>query len=307
MNMTSNLPNLIAPGLSGCYKDEWKRDTGLDQYKQFVNIETSDQAYEEYTKTSGIGPAVELTENQVIPTEDIVGSGKLKISQKTFGKAVEISVQMWQDDLYGVVSRAGKLLAAAGKTAFALQGFDLFNAGFVTTTRTTLDTLALFSAAHTLLNPSGLAPGNPTTFSNTATAALGYDSLQAAIESFALSYDEQGFPSAITPKFLVVKSADMMLAEQLTSAGRGQYGVANNEVQPSAFTKITPVVCDWLTNTGQWLLLGAKADHDLMMFIRMQPILKHYDNPFTMGALFSTMGRCAVGHVVPNGVYSAKP
>lgn len=305
--LTGSLSHLLAPGLTDVYNDELSEQVKTDQYPTFVNVETTQQAYEQFVKVSGIGALAALDEGGAFDYEEISQSDVHTITVADFGKGISISENLIDDDLYNIAERATQKLARAAKITFEIQAFDLFNAGFVTTTRVGIDDLALFSAVHPLMNPQGTAPGNPTTYSNTATAALGYASLQAAIEAFMDFRDEEGYPSPITPVYLMVRPTDSLLAEQLCSAGRGEYGTPDNQIQPTAFTKLQPITVNWFTNTGMWVLIGAKADHDLALYVRKQPNIRSTDDPYTRNALFSVKARMVPGFVLSHGVYGAKP
>ena len=148
----------------------------------FKPMETTHGAYiEETYKGSGLFPII--GETQSVPISTPVVANKLTTYVKDFAQGIELSKNLFDDNMHGVWSRTVSDFARVAKISQDDNAFKLFRNAF--TTSLTADGSAII-ATHTLLNgqtQSNLIGGgalSPTTL-NTAMVALRQQKNQAGV------------------------------------------------------------------------------------------------------------------------------
>jgi phage major head subunit gpT-like protein len=174
------------------------------------------QYIEEVFKGSGLFPVV--GETQTVPLSTPSVANKLTTSVKDFAQGIEISKDLFDDNLHGVWARTVADLGMKARVTMDQNAFSFFNGAF--TTSLTADGNALIST-HTLINGQ--------TYSNSIGAALSEPNLNTAILNLRTQPDQSGVILGNVPSILLVPPALFKKAIQLTESALIP-GVADNDI-----------------------------------------------------------------------------
>jgi phage major head subunit gpT-like protein len=145
---------------------------------------------------------------------------------KDFAQGIELSKDLFDDNMHGVWSRTVADLALKARVTQDSNAFGAFRGAFTTTL--TADGAAWISATHTLLNGQ--------TYSNLITGALSPVTLNTAIVGLRQQPDQSGVILGNVPAYLVVASAGFKHATEITdSALIADSGNNNVNVYRSAY------------------------------------------------------------------------
>lgn len=175
--------------------------------------ETTDKAFDIEEVYKGVNLFPIITETQTVPTSTPKVANKITTQIKDFAESVELSKDLFDDNMHGVWARTVQDLALKARVSQDFNAFKIFR-NFNTTTLTA-DGNALVST-HTLLNGS--------TYSNNlftitgATTVLGSVSLNQAITALAQQPDQTGVVLGQQPQVLLVPPALIKLALELSDS-----------------------------------------------------------------------------------------
>ncbi len=200
----------------------------------FKPIETTHAAWiQSINKGSGLFPAI--GETQTVPLSTPSVRNKQTTLVQTFAQGIDISKQLFDDNMHGVWAEDVKDFAVKAKETQDYTAFGLFRNGF--TTALTADGSAIFST-HTLIGGG--------TQVNNSTAALTPTSLNTAIVSLGEQKDQAGVIRGNSPAILLVPLALWKHAKEITdSALIADSGNNNVNVYRSALG-ITVWTSNWL-------------------------------------------------------------
>lgn len=172
----------------------------------FKPITTTHASYiAEIFKGSGLFPII--GETQTVPTSTPSVANKQTTLVKDFASGIEISKDLFDDNMHGVWSKAVADFAMVARVTQDDNAFKLFRLGF--TTALTADGSAIFSS-HTLIGGG--------TQSNTATGALTVDNLNTAIVSLRQQKNQAGVLLGNVPAILLVPSPLFKKAIEITQS-----------------------------------------------------------------------------------------
>jgi len=209
-------------------------------------------------KGSGLFPAIGETATVPLSTPHVTNKQTTQIL--TFAQGIDISKQLFDDNMHGVWAEDVKDFAIKAMQTQDYTAFGLFRNGF--TTALTADGNAIFST-HTLIGGG--------TQSNTGTAALTPTSLNTAIVNLGEQKDQSGVIRGNAPSILLVPMALWKHAREITdSALIADSGNNNVNVYRSALG-ITVYTSPFLgSNAGgsdtAWFLLATR--HGFTRLIR---------------------------------------
>jgi phage major head subunit gpT-like protein len=164
------------------------------------------QYIEEVFKGSPLFPVI--GETQTVPLSTPRVANKLTVSIKDFAQGVEISKDLFDDNLHGVWSRTVRDLALKARVSQDQNAFAFWNGAF--TTSLTADGAAL-CATHTLINGQ--------TYSNALGAvALTEPNLNTAIINLRTQPDQSNVILGNVPSYLLVPPALFKTAIQITDS-----------------------------------------------------------------------------------------
>ncbi len=173
----------------------------------FKPQETTHAAWiQSINKGSGLFPAIGETATVPLSTPHV--TNKQTTAILTFAQGIDISKQLFDDNMHGVWAEDVKDFAIKAKVTQDFTAFGLFRNGF--TTALTADGVSIFNASHTLIGGG--------TQSNTSTAALTPSSLNDGLVNLIEQKDQSGVIMGNTPKVLLVPSKLWKHAREITDS-----------------------------------------------------------------------------------------
>lgn len=218
----------------------------------FKPIETTHAAWiQSVNKGSGLFPAIGETATVPLSTPHVANKQTTYIL--TFAQGIDISKQLFDDNMHGVWAEDVKDFAIKALATQDYNAFALFRNGF--STALTADGVSVFNAGHPLI-------GGGTT-SNYGTASLTPTSLNSAIVQLVQQVDQSGVIRGDSPAVLLVPPSLWKHAREITdSALIADSGNNNVNVYRSALG-ITVWTSNWLGAVAggsdtAWFLLAKR-------------------------------------------------
>lgn len=259
---------VIAPGLTTTYIDAY--DELPSTYDTVFKVTSTQRAYEDALITAGLGTTPVKPESVDVAMDRPIPVGTVRIAIVSYGLGYELSQELLDDDLYGIVGKpASRYLAVSGRDTEERQAWALLNGAFTTTK--SFDNVSIINTAHPLAGSTtyGNAPAAP--------QAFGFTALQASLERQMLMVNERGLRIRATAETLVVPVQLSWLAEEILGAS-GKPFTSDNTPNVLARNRIglRVVTSPYLTSATAWFVLA--ANHKLMFFWRQRPFMdRDYD------------------------------
>lgn len=169
-------------------------------------------AAEIYEVFKGVGYYSQTGEVGTVPLDTPKVANKVFVNVLDWTKGVELSKDMFDDNMHGVWARIVADMARKARVTQDYNAFGLFRGGFTTTL--TADGVAWFSASHVLLN--GQTISNLVT--NPSGTGLTSDSLYAMIVALRQQVDQAGVLLGNSPSILLVPTKLFKKATELTDS-----------------------------------------------------------------------------------------
>lgn len=213
-------------------------------------------------KGSGLFPAI--GETQTVPLSTPVVTNKQTTQILTFAQGIDISKQLFDDNMHGVWAEDVRDFAEKAKDTQDFTAFGLFRNGF--TTALTADGSTIFSATHALIGGG--------TQSNTASgagSALSPTSLNTAIVNLIEQKDQSAVIRGSSPAILLVPPALWKHAREITDSALIADSANNNVNVYRSALGITVYTSHWLGvvaggSDTAWFLLAKR--HGFTRLIR---------------------------------------
>lgn len=254
---------VVAPGAYAAYADEYESLPAY--YPDVLRVETTEKAYEDFIITAGLGTTPTKPESVTVALDRPFQVGSVRMTITSYGLGYEVSKELMDDDLYGVVADpASRFLATSGRDTEERQGAALFNLAF--TTQQAYDGVSLINAAHPLV-AGGTASNAPA-----SAQALGFTSLQASIERMRQMVNERGLRIRLMPSNLIVPIPLEWLADEILLSSKKPHEATNTEnVMAASRIGLKAFTWPYLTSTTAWFVTVDKSKHKLMFFWREKP------------------------------------
>lgn len=236
-------------------------------FSQLFNVRSSSRAYEELTQISGFGLFTTKAEGDGVEYDTIYQGFNKRHTHLTFAKGFQVSMELADDDLDGLIAKAGPELARAGSTSVEYYAWDVLNNGFSTgsgdATQKSPDNVTLFGA-HTAFGPE------QTAISNETNVDLAVGTLETGLNAFANMVDDRGMLIAIQARKLVVPNEGRWLATEIL---KSQMRSDTTDNATNAFNQVglDIMVVPYITDPDAWFLFSDKQDHRLLFYWRMAP------------------------------------
>jgi hypothetical protein len=175
--------------------------------------ETTDKAFDIEQIYKGVNLFPIITETQTVPTSTPKVANKITTAIKDFAESVELSKDLFDDNMHGVWARTVTDLALKARVSADANAFKIFRGAFDTTL--TADGVAL-CGNHALLN--GAFYSNNLYDITAATTVLSSTSLNAAITAMAVQPDQAGVVLGQQPQILLVPPALIKLSLELSDS-----------------------------------------------------------------------------------------
>lgn len=274
------------------FMDEYKRAT--PQWQMFAKTQTLDSRYWKEGSMATFGAFTTRREGQSPSFQVLTQGPEKEVTVTGYGSAFAVTREALKDDIHGMIKKAPAALATACQYTLETLFWDILNSGFVTTVRTGLDSLALFTASHTTIG-SG-------TQSNLGTASvLNETSLEAALLHFKLMKNEKGIniPGAKVPKYLVIPP-DLSFRARRLLGGSERPETMDRDINVNQ-NALQIVEVPWLSSTTAWFVLA--EDHDLRLGWRDMIEYDAYDDPKTKSSVHDGTFRLFVEFYDWRGAY----
>lgn len=226
----------------------------------FKPQETTHAAWiQSINKASGLFPAIGETQTVPLSTPHVTNKQTTQIL--TFAQGIDISKQLFDDNMHGVWAEDVRDFALKAKDTQDYTAFGLFRNGFGTAL--TADGVSIFNSAHPLIGGG--------TQSNTGTAALTPTSLNTGIVNLMEQKDQSAVIRGSSPKVLLVPPAVWKHAREITDSALIA-DLANNNINVyRSALGITVWTSHWLGTVAggsdtAWFLLAAR--HGFTRLIR---------------------------------------
>ena len=277
---------LVAPDLRRVYMETGK-DRPLE-YPSVFNVEDMDWNPVTDRQISGLGTMPAKLEGTEFTRDQPIIGGSKAYTATPYGLAVEITWEMWRDELYGVMRELVAGLKRAAVNRQEVEAWSNFNNAFSTSYVGFTASESLCSTGHTGLDGTSRA--------NRPAVDIGFSvtGLQNAITRFETLTDERNLPRLLAPTLAILAPANKFVAREILGSGHKPY-TADNEINALIGEDLSWMVCHYLTTSTYWFLTAAKGVHDLQYLWRDRPIFDSFDEPLSKNALFTSYQRFASG------------
>lgn len=280
--LRANFAELLEPGLAQVFFNEFQRYA--PEYDKICNVSDSKKQFEETLQVVGLGIMNSKAEGVGVSYEDISQGYKQTYTHTTYAKAIRITKEMYEDDMYGVMKDLTSALARSAYQRIEVESANVLNNAFTGTAGA--DGASLISAAHTL------SIGGTQSNALAAHADLSAASLQEAIQVIEDTQDEKGLNVALRPKLLVCTTGNQWTGHELLKS-MYKPGTTDNEVNALLEKNIQYTVNHYLTDADSWFLLA--DEHKVNFFWRRKPEFFKGNDFDTQDAKFQAAMRFSVG------------
>lgn len=194
-------------GLNSVFGLEYRRYP--EQWRAFLDVESSDKAYEEDVLQVGLGAAAVKQEGTGVSYDAGGESWVQRYVHETIALAFAITEEAVEDGQYGNIGQKyARALARSMQHTKEVKGANLLNNGF-STSFPIGDAAALFSTAHPLWG-GGNGANKASVDGDLSEAAL--EDALIAISNFT---DDRGIPMSCTAQKLIIPPALKFVAQRL--------------------------------------------------------------------------------------------
>lgn len=298
--MTSNHPKALWPGVKGFWGRTY--NDHVTEYTDLFDVETSEQAYEEFVQITGFGLAPVKPQGKPAEYDSETQGPTTRFVHLAYALGYIVTHEELKDNLYMEVS---KTRATSNARAFRQTKervcANIYNRAF-SGSYLGADGVALCSTAHP--NTSG------GTFSNKL--AVDADLSEAALEDMLIQImqatDDRGLLINLMPKSLHVAPANWFNANRILKSAL-QPGNANNDINVLNATSAIPggvKLNHYFTAPQAWFVRTNVESGKGMLFLEREGISFDQDNDFdTKNAKALGYERYSVGFVDPRAVYGS--
>lgn len=283
---------LLAPDLRKVYVETGK-ERPLE-YPLIYNV--SDMEWNPVTdrQVSGLGTMPTKPDGAQFQLDQPIMGGSKSYEATSYGLAIEITWEMWRDDLYAVMRELAAELKRASRNRQEVDAWAILNSAF-SNTRAGFDAVSLCNTAHVGLDGVSRVnrPSPDISFSVTGT--------QNAVTRFENLTNERGLPRLLAPTSVIIAPVNKFAAREILGSGGKPY-TADNELNALQGEDLSWMVSHYLTTTTYWFMMAAKGVHDLNFMWRDHPIFDSFDDPWTRNAIFTSYQRHVSGFGAWRGV-----
>lgn len=229
----------------------------------FKPQETTHAAWiQSINKGSGLFPAIGETATVPLSTPHVTNKQSTKIL--TFAQGIDISKQLFDDNMHGVWAEDVRDFAIKAKDTQDFNAFRIFRNGF--TTELTADGVSFFNTAHPLIGG-----GTQSNTASGASSALSPTSLNTAIVNLMEQKDQSAVIRGSSPAVLLVPPALWKHAREITDSALIADSANNNVNVYRSALGITVYTSHWLGSVAggsdtAWFLLAKR--HGVTRLIR---------------------------------------
>lgn len=288
------MPPVSRPGFSALLAPDLRRvyiDTGMErprEYPLLINVDNMEWNPVTDRQVSGIGTMPGKAEGTQFGLDQPILGGSKAYEGVPFGLAVEVTWEMWRDELYGVMREMSAGLARASRNREEVDAAVVLNSSFDNTVVGFTASESLCATSHTGLDGVARANRPNPDISFTITG------IQNSITRFENLTDERNIPRLMAPSLAIIAPENKFVAREiLGSAGKPFTG--DNELNALLDEDLRWMVYHYLTTSTNWFLSAANGIHDRWFLFRDRPIFDNFDDPWTKNAIFTSYQRHTKG------------
>lgn len=293
MSTRGQFGQLLAPGLNELMF-EWLKEHP-EEYSQFLNVESSDSAYEEDQIIAGLGLARTKPEGEGITYDEPIQGASKRYIHESYALGWQVTREMLDDEKYGIMRKIPGELMKGSRQTWEQLGANVLNGAFGTTV--VADGLALAHTAHPLLGggtyPNRLSPDSD----------ISVTSLQDILILFENMVNERGLRMRMEPTTLWIPPALQFVAAEVLQSSFKPY-TGNNEIN-TIQGRLTPVVLHFLTSSTAWFVTA--NEHFMKFKWRQKPTTDTIDDFETKGVKHSIYFRNSAGATHWQGLAASNP
>jgi phage major head subunit gpT-like protein len=288
--LRASFGDLLAPGFREIFFNRFNMNG--EEYSKIVNVLSSTKQYETDSGISGFGAVPEKNESIGIDYDDPIQGYDKKYTHSTYGLGFRVSREMYEDDLYGKMSKMPSALGRSMKYTIEVDAANIYNRAF-SSSYVGGDGKELCATDHPLT-------GGGTEQNELTTAAdISETTLEQALIDIAATTDDRGLILGLIPRKLVYAPTMDWTVKKLLKSSLTP-GDGNNSINPAQGI-LEPVMNHYLTDADTAFILC--DDHAVNMFFRRRPEFDK-DNDFdTEDAKFKATARWSNGWSDFRGVY----
>lgn len=284
MTTRGNFGQLLAPGLQAIIF-EWMQEHP-EEYSQFMNVETSERAYDEDQIIGGLGLARTKLEGEQITYDDPIQGGTKRYLHLTYALGWQITMEMKQDDRYDIMQKIPPELMKSCRQTWEQLGANVLLQG--NSSVITADGVSLFNTAHPLLGGG--------TYSNQLATLSDFSvtSLQDSIILYENMVNERGLRMQLSPDDVWGPPEMQFIFQEVLQSQYKPY-TGENTINPVQ-GRVTPNVLHFLnTNTGWYLSSKDEQANNVKFKWRAKPVTDTIDDYETKGSKHSIVFRASAG------------
>lgn len=284
---------LLAPDLRKVYVETGK-ERPLE-YPLFFNVSDMDWNPVKDQQISGLATMPAKPEGTQFTLDQPIMGGSKQYLAAPYGLAVEVTWEMWRDDLYAVMRELSAELKRASNNRQEVDCWSILNNAFSTS-------FIGFTAAESLCSTAHVGV-DATSRANRPSPDIGFSitGLQNSIVRFENLTDERNLPRLMAPTLVVGAPVNkFVFREVLGSAGKPY--TADNELNALIEEDLSWMISHYIAVATYWFLIAAKGVHNMNFFWRDMPIFDAFDDPWTKNAIFTVYQRHGEGFGAWRGV-----
>lgn len=267
------------------------------EYPMVFNVEDMEWNPITDQQISGLGTLPSKPEGaQFALDEPILGSRK-SYEAVPFGMALEITWEMWRDELYSVMREMVAEMKRASNNRQEVDAWSVFNNAFSTSFPGFTSGESLCSTAHTGLDGASRA--------NRPSPDIGLSivGIQNMVTRFETMTNERGLPRLMAPSRLLIHPQNKFAAREILGSARKAF-TSDNELNSLVDEDLSWMIVHYFTasQSTQWFGIVAKGQHDINFFWRDHPVFDSFDDPWTKNAIFTVYQRHTEGFGAWRGV-----
>lgn len=252
-----------------------------------ANVEELGWQNETSRQISGLGTMPAKPESQQFTMDEPILGGTKAFSSLSYGLAVELSFEMVEDDLYGIMRELIGGLKRASMNRMEVDGHKAHNRAFNTSFVGFTAAESLCSTSHALLNGS-TAANRPT-----VDIELSVTAVQGAIQRYHNMVDDRGLPRLMSPSLWVITPTYLWIAREIFGSGGKPY-TADNEINAIVEEdELNYMINHYITTSTNWFAQSAKGEHDIKFKVRTRPMFDMFDDRRTKTVVCTAFQRHA--------------
>lgn len=266
-------------------------ETGKDrplEYPLVFNVDDMETNPVKDQQVSGLGTMPSKPEGVQFTLDQPVMGGTVSYTAAPYGLAVEITWEMWRDELYGVMKELSAELKRASTNRQEVDAWSILNNAFSTSFVGFTAAESLCSTAHVGLD--GVSRANRPSVD----IGLSVTGIQNSVIRFEGMTDERNLPRLMAPTMALLTPTNKFVAREVLGSSNKPY-TTDNEINALIEEELSWMVAHYITTSSYWFLLAAKGVHDLNFLWRDHPIFDAWDDMWTKNAVISSYQRHTKG------------